>query len=176
MITSRRVVRISLLSAALSLGAVGLAHAGPILVGEGMDALAVDDDGKITAEGKKTAIKELDKIPGEDAWDFTLYTELSGKAAEGPMYIEFYNKIQGNMTLVYRHEDSGYDGAKKYRTNFLLEGNSGFNKDRVTRVIVRIGKALCGGNLGKVDNMVKEELEIGHWGAKGHVSLRQAWQ
>ena len=84
----RRVPAVALgLFLTFSLSAV--AFAGPMKFGEGMNSLETDDKGELTAEGKKTVLKELDKIPDEDAWDLNLWAELERGRAEGPIYVEF---------------------------------------------------------------------------------------
>lgn len=165
MTPARRALRVSLLTSTLLVASIGIAHAGPIKVGEGMEALETDDKGNLTSEGQKTAVKELDRIPGEDAWDFTMYAELGGQAAEGPIYIEFRDKIMGEWQLVYRHEDSAFDGSRKYRTNFVLEGNVGFNTDHTYRIkVVQVGAngkdiELANGQIKLIDTGREPEVE-----------------
>lgn len=137
----RRSLRILTLSTALGVGLLttGVAHADPmILFGEGPESLAVDDEkGKLTAEGKKTALKELDKIPGEDAWDLRVYIEMPRKAAEGPLYFEFFRK--GETQAFWRWEDT-YGGEKYYSNSILLEGDNQFNKDASYTVkVIQVG-------------------------------------
>ena len=117
------------------------ASAGEIKFGEGMTALSTDDSGKLTAEGKASAVTELDSVPGEDAWDMMLWARLDGGAAAGPLYIEFWQRIDTDLdgkpdqdNLAYRHEDANYDGSRYYLTNILLEENFGFNKGRSYKV------------------------------------------
>lgn len=107
------------------------ALAGDLKYGEGVGSLEVDEDGKLTG-GK--SVKELDKIPGEDAWDLSLWASLDGGRAEGPLYIEFWQKVQGQEAIVHRHEMDDYDGRRYVLVNILLEGNVGFNKDRTYKV------------------------------------------
>jgi MYXO-CTERM domain-containing protein len=110
------------------------ALAGEFKFGEGIDSLQVDDKGKLTADSKKNALKELDKIPGEDEWDLNLWASLDGGRDEGPLYIEFWQKVQGNDAIVYRHEMNDYDGRRQILVSIILEGNVGFNKDRTYKV------------------------------------------
>ena len=129
--TSR--TRLSKFAAALALGVFlysGAVWAGEFVFGEGASSLATDDDGKLTSEGRKSAVKKLDKIPGEDAWDLQLHATLESGRAEGPLYIEFWQKVNGEDAIVYRHEIRDYDGSKYISENIILEGNLGFNKDR----------------------------------------------
>src|SRR5690606_9056065 len=62
------------------------------------------------------------------------HARLCKYAAEGPLYIEFYQTVQGKEYIVYRHEDPDYGGEKLYTTTVELLGNIGFNKDREYRV------------------------------------------
>ena len=56
-------------------------------------------------------------------------------AAEGPLYVEFYQNVQGKEYIVMRHEDPDYGGERHYTTTTIeLQGNVGFNKDREYRV------------------------------------------
>lgn len=110
------------------------ALAGDLKFGEGVDSLEVDDKGALTSAGKKSAIKELDKIPGEDEWDLNLWASLDKGRDEGPLYIEFWQKVQGSDSIVYRHEMNNYDGRRLLIVSILLDGNIGFNKDRTYKV------------------------------------------
>jgi hypothetical protein len=112
------------------------ALAGEMKFGEGSGSLETDDDGKLTAAGKESVLKELDKIPGEDAWDLNVWLKLDKpKGVEGPLYVEFYQTVSGKEYIVHRHEID-YDGSKYWTEAILLEGNQGFNKDREYRVQV----------------------------------------
>lgn len=167
MTIARRVLRVSALSAAVLTLSAGVALAGPIKVGEGAGALETDDSGGLTDAGKKSAVTELDRIPGEDAWDFTMFAELNKGAAEGPIYIEFRDKIMGEWQLVYRHEDANFDGSRKYWVNFVLEGNVGFNKDHTYKIkVVQVaanGKdiELANGQIKLIDTGREPETEEG---------------
>ena len=108
-----------------------IAYAGEIKFGA--QELAVDDKGVITAEGKKAAVSELDNIPGEDAWQAFVWAKLDN-AGEGPLYFEFYQEINGQNSLVFRHEENGFDGAKYFSGEIELQGRIGFNKDRTYTV------------------------------------------
>lgn len=133
---SRRLLRTLTLSTIVALGALFVATpawAGEIKFGEGPSSLEVDDQGKLTEAGRKTAVKELDKIPGEDAWDLRVWAKLD-KGAPGPLYVEFWQTVEvmgkTQTAIVHRHEDGEYDGNKYINYNILLEGKVGFNKDR----------------------------------------------
>jgi MYXO-CTERM domain-containing protein len=142
--------------------AVGLAPseawAGPeaeqIWFGTGVDSLDTDDKGQVTSEGAKTKTDKVDRIPGEDDWELKFHARMSGHAAEGPVYVEFYQSVQGKEYIVYRHEDADYDGARNYSGVLVLEANIGFNKDREYRVQI-------------VQNNGKRDLVL----AKGKVTL-----
>jgi MYXO-CTERM domain-containing protein len=142
--------------------AVGLAPtqawAGPeqeeIWFGTGVDSLEVGENGQVTAAGAKTKTDEVDRIPGEEDWELKLHTKMGKYAAEGPVYIEFYQSVQDKEYIVYRHEDADYDGARNYTAVILLEANIGFNKDRQYRVQI-------------VQNNGKRDLIL----AKGKVTL-----
>ena len=110
------------------------ALAGDFKFGEGVDSLEADEKGNLTAAGKKSAVSELDKVPGEDEWDLNLWANLDKARAAGPLYIEFWQKVQGNDAIVYRHEMTDYDGRRLLIVSILLEGNVGFNKDRTYKV------------------------------------------
>lgn len=106
-----------------------VAYAGELKFGEGMKSLETDDKGKLTAAGEKSALKKLDKIPGEDAWNLKVWAKLDNNNP-GPLYLEFFQTIDGEQSIVWRYEDGQYDGEKYYTMSMLLEGNNGFNKDR----------------------------------------------
>jgi len=105
-----------------------------IWFGTGQDSLEVDEEGKLTEAGAKTKANEIDRIPGTEDWELKLHARLGKYAAEGPIYTEFYQTVQGKEYIVYRHEDADYDGSRLYTTVITLEGNIGFNKDREYRV------------------------------------------
>jgi hypothetical protein len=106
-----------------------------IWFGDGPDSLELDDEGKLTDAGAKSRITELDQIPGEEDWEVKLHARMGKFAAEGPLYVEFYQNIEGHgENIVFRHEDADYDGSRLYTTVIMLEGNIGFNKNREYRV------------------------------------------
>ncbi len=133
---SRRLLRTVTLSTVIALGTLlfaAPAWAGEIKFGEGPSSLEVDDQGKLTEAGRKTAVKELDKMPGEDAWDLRIWAKID-KGAPGPLYVEFWQTVEvlgkTQTAIVHRHEDNQYEGGKYVNYNILLEGKVGFNKDR----------------------------------------------
>jgi MYXO-CTERM domain-containing protein len=141
----RRILRTLAFTTALALGAfgAGAAHAAEIKFGEGPSSLAVDDAGMLTDAGRKTAVKALDKVPGEDAWDLRVWAKLD-KGAPGPLYVEFWQNVeimgQKQNAIVLRHEEAGYQGEKYVSYSILLEGRLGFNKDRTYQVkFVQVG-------------------------------------
>ena len=149
--------------AAVTVGlAVGLtpdqALAGPgdeeIWFGTGADSLEVDDNGKLTEAGAKTRATEVDRIPSEEDWELRLHARMGKYAAEGPLYIEFYQNVNGQEYIVFRHEVPDYGGERNYNATILLEANIGFNKDREYRVQI-------------VQNNGKRDLTL----AKGKVKL-----
>lgn len=105
-----------------------------IWFGTGQDSLELDEEGKLTDAGAKTKSTEIDRTPGTEDWELKLHARLGKYAAEGPIYTEFYQTVQGKEYIVYRHEDLDYDGSRLYTTVITLEGNIGFNKDREYRV------------------------------------------
>jgi MYXO-CTERM domain-containing protein len=144
----RPILRNVLMSATLAVSAatagfvVGLtptsAWAGPnseeIWFGTGQDSLETNDEGVVTPEGEKTKTKEVDAIPGEEDWELKLHARMGKYAAEGPLYVEFYQTVQDKEYIVMRHEDPDYAGDRLYTTVIELDGNIGFNKDREYRV------------------------------------------
>jgi MYXO-CTERM domain-containing protein len=121
----------TLLTAAL---ASGVAHAGELKFGEGPSSLETDDKGKLTGAGSKTAVKELDKVIGEDAWDLKVWARVD-RGVAGPMYIEFYQTVNGQKSIVHRHEME-FEGGKHFTESVMLEGSQGFNKNRNYQVVV----------------------------------------
>lgn len=144
----RPILRNVLMSATLAVSAataglvVGLtptpAWAGPnseeIWFGTGADSLETNDEGVVTPEGEKTKTKEVDRIPSSDDWELKLHARMGKYAAEGPLYIEFYQTVQGKEYIVMRHEDPDYAGDRLYTAVIELQANIGFNKDREYRV------------------------------------------
>ncbi len=105
----------------------------------GAEALAVDDNGNITAEGKSAATTTLKSQPGEEVWTLNLWAKID-KGGPGPLYVEFLGKMpSGKEYVTYRHEYSEYGGEKFVSLTFDLEGNSGFNKGKTYKVKVLQG-------------------------------------
>ncbi len=130
----RSLHRMLLVSAfALPLTASSIASAGEIKFGQEM--LDVDDKGALSAEGKKKTVTELDNVPGEDAWLAFTWAKVD-KGAEGPLYVEFFQELNGEQMLVWRYEEPSYDGSKYVSMEIELEGRLGFNKDRTYNVRV----------------------------------------
>ena len=149
----------TLTSAAFVVGfAPDTAFAGPnseeIWFGTGVDSLETDDNGKLTEEGAKTRSDEIDRIPSDEDWELKMHARMGKYAAEGPVYTEFYQEVNGQEYIVYRHEDLDYGGSRLYTTTILLEANIGFNKNREYRVQI-------------VQNNGKRDLVL----AKGKVKL-----
>jgi MYXO-CTERM domain-containing protein len=142
--------------------AVGLAPtealAGPeqdqIWFGTGVDSLETGENGQVTAEGAKTKTDEVDRIPGSEDWELKLHAKMGKYAAEGPVYVEFFQTVAGAEHIMFRHEDADYSGSRFYTLVLLLEANEGFNKDREYRVQI-------------VQNNGKRDLVL----AKGKVTL-----
>lgn len=144
----RPILRNVLMSATLAVSAatagfvVGLtpttAWAGPnseeIWFGTGADSLETNDEGVVTPEGEKTKTKEVDRIPSSDDWEIKLHARMGKYAAEGPLYIEFYQNVADKEYIVMRHEDPDYAGDRLYTVVLELQANIGFNKDREYRV------------------------------------------
>jgi ribosome-binding protein aMBF1 (putative translation factor) len=105
-----------------------------IWFGTGADSLAVDENNKVTSEGAKTKTAEVDRIPGEEDWEVRIVARLNGYAGSGPLYIEFYQTINGEEHIVYRYEESRYDGSRNLSITTVLEANHGFNKNKDYRV------------------------------------------
>lgn len=115
------------LSTAFALAALcsTVALAGEVKVGTG--PIQLDDKGKITS--KDVIVDTLDEIPGEDVWKAFVYAKLDNPAP-GPLYVEFYQDLDGNKTLVWRHEEPDFQGDKYINLELDLEGGKGFNKNR----------------------------------------------
>jgi len=131
----------------------GVAYAGDIKFGQDKP-LDATEKGGLTADGKKAAVKELDNVPGEDAWQAFVWAQLD-RGAEGPLYIEFWQDVNGTPSIVHRHEESGYDGGKYLTTDFDLEGNIGFNKNRTYTV-----KAVQVNAKGKDITLAKSKIKL----------------
>lgn len=105
----------------------------------GADALAVDDSGNITSEGKSAATDTLKSEPGEELWNLNLWAKID-KGGPGPLYVEFLGKLpDGKEYVTFRHDHSSYQGEKFVSLNFELDGNSGFNKGKTYKVKVLQG-------------------------------------
>ena len=103
-----------------------------VLAGEikvGQEPLAVDKDGKLSADGRKAAVEQLDEIPGEDTWVAHIWASLDNRAP-GPLYFEFFQEVAGQNSVVLRHEVADYDGGKYWSGEIELPGRIGFNKER----------------------------------------------
>ncbi|MGB1016303.1 MAG: MYXO-CTERM sorting domain-containing protein [Nannocystaceae bacterium] len=137
----------------------GFAHAGDIKFGQDKP-LDVSEKGALTADGKKAAVKELDNVPGEDAWQAFVWAQLD-RGAEGPLYIEFWQDVNGTPSIVHRHEETAYDGKKYLSTEFDLEGNIGFNKNRTYTV-----KAVQVNAKGKDITLAKSKIKLVKSGRK----------
>ena len=104
------------------------ALAGEIKIGQDNE-LETSDKGALTPAGKKAAVTELDNVPGEDLWVAHIWAQLD-RPAPGPLYIEFWQKINGQDAIAKRHEEADFEGDKFINIAVELEGNLGFNKDR----------------------------------------------
>ena len=124
----RSLHRLLLVSAfALPLLAGSNAFAGEIKFGQEM--LDVDDKGTLSSAGKGKVVNELDNVPGEDSWLAYAWAKID-KGAEGPLYVEFFQDLNGEQQLVWRYEEPSYDGGKYVSMEIELQGRLGFNKDR----------------------------------------------
>lgn len=111
-----------------------VAWAGEVLVGK--EPLATGPDGKITAEGRKAAVKELPSEPGDDLWTLNLWAKLD-KGAPGPLYVEFIGKLpDGKPYTAFSHEHRGYEGEPYVSLEIELDGNRGFNKGHTYKIDV----------------------------------------
>ena len=111
----------------------------------GNDALATDDDGKLTSEASAATTTTLKSEPGEELWVLNLWAKID-KGAPGPLYVEFEGKQPGGKTFTaYRYEHAAYDGEKYVSLSIELDGNSAsFNKGRTYTVRVLQGAAKAG--------------------------------
>ena len=107
--------------------AASVAWAGEIKFGT--SKLEVDDKGNLTAAGRKDVVDTVDEVPGEDRWEVNLWAKLDN-AAEGPLYFQFYQTLDGATSEVWRHDEADFAGGKYYSADIALEGGRGFNKDR----------------------------------------------
>jgi len=112
-----------------------VARAGEVLIGT--EPLATDDSGKITAEGRKAAVKTLPSEPGEELWIAHVYAKID-KGGPGPLYVEFIGNRSGvGEFKAYSHEKSDYQGEKFVSMQIDLDGNSAsFNKGSTYQVKV----------------------------------------
>lgn len=131
----RRSLNRLLLSAAFALPMLAstAVFAGDIKFGQ--ELLDVDDKGNLTADAKKKTVAELDNVPGEDMWLAYTWAKID-TGGEGPLYVEFFQELNGEQHLVWRYEEPNYDGAKYVSLEIELEGRLGFNKDRTYAVRV----------------------------------------
>jgi MYXO-CTERM domain-containing protein len=117
--------------AAVVLGGSSVAWAGEIKFGTG--TLETDDKGNLTAAGRKAAVDTLDEEPGEDMWKTFLWAKLDNPA-QGPLYFEFYQSLNGQDSQVWRYDAGEFGGGKYFASELELEGGKGFNKDRTYEV------------------------------------------
>jgi MYXO-CTERM domain-containing protein len=107
------------------------AWAGELKVGAA--PLDIDDKGNLAASGRKAAVDTLDEVPGEDMWQAHIWAKLDNAAA-GPLYLEFYQNLNGTDSLVWRYDAGEYAGGKYFSGEVELAGGRGFNKDRVYEI------------------------------------------
>jgi MYXO-CTERM domain-containing protein len=157
----RRILHALCLGAALTL-LPAVAWAGDLKFGEGEAALATDEEGKLTADGAKTALNEIDRIPGEDAWDLKVWAKID-KGAPGPISIEFKQNIEGvGETIVFKKVVvQDYEGGKYVSFQLFLEGNIGFNKGRTYDV-----RLLQADDKGREITLAKSKLKLIDTGRK----------
>jgi MYXO-CTERM domain-containing protein len=122
-----------LVALAVVLLAAGVARAGEIKFGA--QPLPVDENGKITAQGRKAAVAKLENDQGGDAWMMHLWAKLD-RPAPGPLYVEFYGRYKGQRYQVWTYEHSDFDGSKYLSLSIELEGRSGFNKNKDYEVVI----------------------------------------
>lgn len=115
------------LSTAFALAALcsTAALAGEVKIGTA--PIELDDKGKV--KNKDVIVDTVDEIPGEDVWKVFVYARLDNPAP-GPLYIEFYQDVDGNKSLVWRHDEPDFQGDKYIIAEVELEGRKGFNKNR----------------------------------------------
>lgn len=136
--TLRAMLTSATFAAGLLIATSAWAGPGPeeIWFGTGADSLATDENNAVTSEGAKTKTAEVDRIPGEEDWEIRIAAKLNGYAGTGPLYVEFYQTIDGTEHKVWHHEEPDYDGNRNLAITTVLEGNHGFNKNREYRVQV----------------------------------------
>ncbi|WP_434421355.1 MYXO-CTERM sorting domain-containing protein [Nannocystis pusilla] len=117
------------LSSAFALAALSsaAAYAGEVKVGA--TPIEIDGSGKITAQGKSAVVDTLDEVPGEDRWIAYIHAKLENPAP-GPLYIEFFQNLDGNKSSVWRHDENDFAGDKWFYGEIELDGRKGFNKNR----------------------------------------------
>lgn len=117
------------LSSAFALAALSsaAAYAGEVKVGA--TPIEIDGSGKITAQGKSAVVDTLDEVPGEDRWIAYVHAKLDNPAP-GPLYIEFFQNLDGNKSTVWRHDENDFAGDKWFYGELELDGRKGFNKNR----------------------------------------------
>lgn len=128
--TSRKnLLRRLTLSSAFALAALSstVAYAGEVKVGA--SPIEFDEAGKITAKGKSAVVDTLDEEPGEDLWKAYVHAKLDNPAP-GPLYVEFFQELDGNKTSVWRHDENDFSGDKFVYLELELDGRRGFNKNR----------------------------------------------
>jgi len=114
-----------------ALGSSTVAWAGEIKFGT--SNLETDDKGNLTASGRKAAVDTLDEEPGEDLWKTFIWAKLDN-AAQGPLYFEFYQSIDGANSQVWRYDAGEFPGGKYFSSELEISGGKGFNKDRTYEV------------------------------------------
>lgn len=95
----------------------------------GTTKLDVDDKGNLTADGRKAVVDTVDEVPAEDRWEVHLWAKLDN-AAEGPLYFQFSQSLNGTSSDVWRFDEENYPGGKYFSADIELLGGKGFNKDR----------------------------------------------
>lgn len=134
--TLRAMLSSATLAAGLLIATSAWAGPGPeeIWFGTGADSLETDENNAVTSAGAKTKTDEVDRIPGEEDWEVRIAAKLNGYAGTGPLYVEFFQDVQGTEHKVWHHEEPNYDGNRNLAITTVLEGNHGFNKNREYRV------------------------------------------
>jgi MYXO-CTERM domain-containing protein len=118
----------------MALLAPAVAYAGDVKIGA--EPLATDDEGKLTAEGKKAATDTLKSEPGEELWIAHVWAKIDN-GGPGPLYVEFIgDRPGGGKYTALRHEKSDYQGEKYVSMEIELDGNTGFNKGKTYAVKV----------------------------------------
>jgi hypothetical protein len=62
-------------------------------------------------------------------WEIHLWAKLDN-AAEGPLYFQFYQNLNGTSSDVWRYDEENFPGGKYFSADIELLGGKGFNKDR----------------------------------------------